>query len=76
MENGLAKPQQYEDKPQLGKVIKVGDRRLQEDGTIIPLKVKLKDIVLFNKYSTTEFSLSNIEYLILREEDVIGIYRK
>jgi len=73
--NGLVLPQQYEDKPQLGRVVKVGDGRLFDDGSVIPLKVSVGDIVLFNKYSTTQFSLGSVDYLVIREEDVVAIYK-
>lgn|SRR3990167_7422208 len=71
----LVLPQGYEDKPQLGTVIKVGEGRLMENGIIVPFNVKIGDVILFNKYSTTQFLLKGKEYLVLRSEDIIAIYR-
>ena len=73
---GLILPSMSEEKPQLGTVVAIGDGRLMDDGTVVPLKIMVGDTVLFNKYSTTQFFLENVEYLILREEDVIGLIRK
>jgi len=68
-------PQQYEDKPEFGEVIKVGEGRIFDNGTIIPLKVQPGDIVYFNKYSTTKMKLGTIEYHIIREEDIVSYQR-
>jgi len=70
--NGLVRPQQYEDKPELGEVIKVGDGREFDSGIIRKLKIKEGDTVLFNKYSSTKVAFEGIDYLILREEDIRG----
>lgn len=71
--NGLVRPQQYEDKPELGEVIAVGDGREFDNGQTRKLKVKVKDIVLFNKYSSTKVAFEGTDYLILREEDIIAV---
>ncbi len=68
---GIYRPQQYDDKPEIGEVIKIGEGRIFDNGTVIPLKVKIGDTVFFNKYSTTKFNSNGIDYYIVREEDII-----
>ncbi|MCS6961799.1 MAG: co-chaperone GroES [Deltaproteobacteria bacterium] len=70
---GLYIPDTAKEKPQLGKVIAVGKGRVKEDGSISPLEVKEGDKVLFSKYAGTEIKLDGNEYLIMREDDVLGI---
>jgi chaperonin GroES len=60
-------------KPAEGKVTAVGNGKVGEDGKRIPLEVKQGDRILFGKYSGTEVKVSGEEYLIMREEDVLGI---
>lgn len=60
------------DKPMKGKVIAVGPGKYA-DGKIQPLQVKVGDEVLFGKYAGTNIKLDNIEYLVMREEDVMGV---
>ena len=74
MSTGIILPTSYEEKSQIGEVVKVGSGRLFDNGHTEPLKVKEGDIVLFNKYSTVEFVLDNVKYLVLREEDIISIF--
>ncbi len=74
LSSGLILSTSYEEKPQLGEVIKIGEGRLLDNGTLVPLKVKVGDVILFNKYSSTEFVIDNVKYLILREEDIIAIF--
>jgi chaperonin GroES len=61
------------EKPQEGKVIAVGQGKVNDDGKKVPLDVKTGDKILFGKYSGSEVTLDNEEYLILREEDVLCI---
>ena len=63
-------PQQYEDKPEWGEIISCGEGRIFDNGTIIPLKVKRGDKVLFQKYSAQKFRHQGEDYLIIREEDI------
>jgi chaperonin GroES len=70
---GIIIPDSAKEKPAEGKVIAVGNGKLGEDGKRIPLEVKKDDRVLFGKYSGTEIKLDGEEYLILREDDVLGI---
>ena len=69
---GIILPDSAKEKPQEGKVVAVGKGRLLEDGTVRPLEVKVGDTVLFAKYSGTEVLHDEKEYLILKEEDVLG----
>jgi chaperonin GroES len=66
-------PDTAKEKPQEGKVIAVGNGKLTDDGKRLPLEVKAGDRVLFGKYSGSEVRIGDEEYLILREEDVLGI---
>ena len=61
------------EKPQEGEVVAVGSGKRLEDGTVIPLEVKAGDRVLFGKYSGTEIKLEDQEYLILKEDEILGI---
>ena len=66
-------PDTAKEKPQEGKVIAVGTGRVTEDGKTLPLAVKEGDRILFGKYSGSEVKLDGEEYLIMKEEDVLGI---
>ncbi|HDI59694.1 MAG TPA: co-chaperone GroES [Desulfobacteraceae bacterium] len=70
---GIIIPDSAKEKPAEGKVIAVGNGRRGEDGKRIPLEIKKDDRILFGKYSGTEVKLEGEEYLILREDDVLGI---
>ena len=71
---GLFIPDTAKEKPQRGKVVAVGKGRVTEDGKTLPLEVREGDNVLFSKYSGTELKLDGNEYLMIREEDVLGIF--
>lgn len=71
---GLFIPDTAKEKPQKGEVIATGKGRLTEDGKTLPLDVKVGDKVLFNKYAGTELKLHGEELLMMREEDVLGIF--
>ena len=70
---GLIIPDSAKEKPQEGKVLAVGNGTVSEDGRKTPLDVKAGDRVLFGKYSGSEVTLDGREYLIMKEEDVLGI---
>jgi chaperonin GroES len=70
---GIIIPDTAKEKPQEGKVIAVGNGKVNDDGKKIPLDVKAGDRILFGKYSGSEVKVEDEEYLILREEDVLGI---
>jgi chaperonin GroES len=66
-------PDTAKEKPQEGKVIAVGAGKVGDDGKKIPLDVKTGDRILFGKYSGSEVKIDDQEYLIMKEEDVLGI---
>ena len=70
---GIIIPDTAKEKPQEGKVIAVGTGKVGDDGKKIPLDVKAGDRVLFGKYSGNEVTLDGEEYLIMKEDDVLGI---
>lgn len=70
---GIIIPDTAKEKPQQGKVIAVGTGKVNEDGKRVPLEVKEGDRVLFGKYTGTEVTIEDEEYLIMREDDVLGI---
>ena len=71
---GIIIPDTAKEKPQQGKVIATGDGKINEDGTRRPLDVKPGDQVLFGKYSGSEVKIDDEEYLIMREEEILGIF--
>ena len=66
-------PDTAKEKPQEGKVIAVGTGKLNDEGKKLPLDVKAGDRILFGKYSGSEVKLDGDEYIIMREEDVLGV---
>ena len=66
-------PDTAKEKPQEGQVIAVGTGRVTDDGTTLPLAVKAGDRILFSKYSGHEIKLDGEEFLIMKEDDVLGI---
>jgi chaperonin GroES len=70
---GIIIPDTAKEKPQQGKVIATGAGRRDEKGNRVKLEVKKGDIILFGKYSGNEIKLADKEYLIMREDDVLGI---
>jgi chaperonin GroES len=73
VKGGIIIPDTAKEKPQEGVVVAVGNGRILENGTKIPLEVKEGDHVLFGKFSGTEIKVDSEEYLIVREDDVLGI---
>jgi len=73
---GIIIPDTAKEKPQEGKVVAVGKGKLNEDGKITPLDVKVNDRVLFGKYAGTEINMDGQEHLIMREEDILGVIEK
>lgn len=74
--SGIIIPDTAKEKPQQGKVLAVGPGRYDETGKRIPMDVKKNDIILFGKYSGSEIRMDAIDYLIMREEDVLAIIEK
>ncbi len=70
---GIIIPDTAKEKPQRGEVIEVGPGRLDEKGKRVPMEVKKGDKIVFSKYSGTDIKMRNEEYLIIREDDILGI---
>lgn len=70
---GIIIPDTAKEKPQKASVIAVGSGKRAADGSIVPMTVKEGDVVLFGKYSGTEVKMDGHEYLIMREDDILGI---
>lgn len=68
---GIYIPDTAKEKPQEGKVVAVGPGKLAEDGTRVPMEVSVGDKVVYSKYGGTEYKVGDIEYLVLRDEDVL-----
>ena len=73
---GIIIPDNAKEKPQQGEIIAVGAGKVLEDGKKSPLEVKKGDRVLFGKYSGTEIKIDGTEYLMIREEDILGVIEK
>ena len=73
---GIIIPDTANEKPQEGKIVAVGKRKINDDGKITPLDVKVNDRVLFGKYSGSEINIDGEEHLIMREDDILGIIDK
>jgi chaperonin GroES len=70
---GIIIPDTAKEKPQSGRVIAVGKGRINDKGQVFPLDVKEGETVLFGKYAGSEIKIDGKEYLILREDDVLGV---
>ncbi len=70
---GIIIPDSAKEKPAEGKVVAVGNGKLNEDGKRIPLEIKKGDRILFSKYGGTEVQIDDEEHLIMREDDVLGV---
>ena len=80
LENGVEKtkggiiiPDTAKVKPEQGKVIAIGKGKVNDDGKVMPVGVKVGDTILFGKYSGSEVELDGEEHLIMREEDILGV---
>ncbi len=70
---GIYIPDTAKEKPQRGEVVAVGKGKVTEDGKVLPMDVKAGDKVLFGKYAGTEIKVEGQEYLIMREDDILGV---
>jgi chaperonin GroES len=70
---GLFIPDTAKEKPSKGEIVAAGKGRVNEEGKVMPLEVKVGDTVLFGKYSGTELKLEGQEYIMMREEDILGV---
>jgi chaperonin GroES len=71
--NGIVIPDSAKEKPQEGEVIAVGKGKRLEDGTLVAVDVKTGDRILFGKYSGSDTKLDGTEYIIMREDDILGV---
>lgn len=72
-QGGIIIPDSAKQKPQEGEVVAAGRGKRLEDGTLVPLDVKVGDRILFGKYSGSEVKIDGQEYLIMREDEVLGV---
>ena len=70
---GIVLPDTAKEKPQEGEVVAVGSGRLLDSGQRVPIDLRAGDKVLFTKYSGNEVKIDNVEYLIMRESDILGV---
>lgn len=70
---GIVLPDSAKEKPRRGKVVAVGSGKLLENGTRVPMDLKVGDVILFAKYGGDTFELEGTEYTILNERDVLGV---
>ena len=68
---GIIIPDTAQEKPQEGKVVAVGPGKVGDDGKRIPMEVSVGDIVVYSKYAGTEYKVGTIEYLVVRDEDIL-----
>jgi chaperonin GroES len=73
MQGGLYIPDTAKEKPQEGEVFAVGKGKRLEDGKVVPLDVQVGDRILFGKYSGSDIKIDGEEYLIMREDEILGI---
>jgi chaperonin GroES len=71
--SGIVIPDTAAEKPETGEVIAIGNGKVQEDGKVRPLAVKQGDKILFGKYSGQTVKVEGVEYLVMREEDIMGV---
>ena len=74
--SGIVLPGSATEKPDMGIVVAVGDGKVLDSGTKIAMNVKVKDKIVFGKYSGQTVKLDGKEYLIMREEDILGVITK
>ncbi|MDP1573549.1 MAG: co-chaperone GroES [Coxiellaceae bacterium] len=73
---GIVIPDTATEKPVRGKVLAVGTGKILADGKVLPLEVKVGDVVVFGKYAGTEIKLNGEEVVVMREEDILGVIEK
>lgn len=74
--SGIIIPDTAKEKPQEGEVVAVGNGKILDNGEKVPMDVKVGDRVIFSKYAGNEIKIDGEEYLIMREEDILGILEK
>jgi len=73
VKGGIIIPDSAKEKPQEGEVVAVGNGKRLEDGKLVPLDVKVGDRILFGKYSGNEIKIEGDEFLIIREDEILGV---
>ena len=76
VKGGIIIPDSAKEKPQEGEIVAAGKGKRLENGTLVPLDLKAGDRVLFAKYSGSEVKIDGVEYLIMREDEVLGVVEK
>jgi chaperonin GroES len=71
--NGIIIPDSAKEKPQEGEVVAVGNGKRLDNGSVVPLELKAGDRILFGKYSGSDIKVDGNEYLIMREDEVLGV---
>ena len=71
--SGLFIPDSAKEKPQEGEVVAVGQGKRGDDGKLLPLDVKAGDRILFGKYSGSDIKIDGVEYMIMREDEILGV---
>ena len=71
--NGIIIPDSAKEKPQEGEVVAVGNGKRLDNGSVVPLELKAGDRILFGKYSVSDIKVDGNEYLIMREDEVLGV---
>ena len=74
MQGGLYIPDSAKEKPQRGEVVAVGKGKRGDDGKLQPMDVKVGDHILFGKYSGNDIKIDGNEYLIMREDEILGVF--
>ena len=70
---GIYIPDTAKEKPQEGKIVAVGPGKVSDDGKRIPMEVSVGDVVVYSKYAGTEYKVGTVEYLIVRDEDILFV---
>jgi chaperonin GroES len=70
---GIIIPDTAKEKPAEGKVVAVGNGRIGDDGSLVPMELKVGDRILFSKYGGTDVKIDGNDYLIMRQDDVLGV---
>lgn len=73
---GIVLPDTVKEKPQEGEVVAIGSGRLLDNGSRVAIDLKVGDRILFSKYSGNEVKIEDVEYLIMRESDILGVIEK
>ncbi|MBI4746141.1 MAG: co-chaperone GroES [Deltaproteobacteria bacterium] len=73
---GIIIPETAKEKPSEGEIVAVGKGKVLENGTVLPLDVKVGDRILFSRYGGTEVKIEGEEHLIMREDDILGVVEK